>query len=140
MNGKNNVTSYTKCSLPQSSVHILIQPLLFAQNSFLLKCQINLLHTQCGGTRLCIRSYLLRERTASQLVAIVTRSDTGSLNRLDLMQSIVPPHYVCNAYLSFRSRNFAPLTKIQNCYYSWKLTPYSMHKKRNNIFVKFEPK
>ena len=26
MNGKNNVTSYTKCSLPQSVVHILIQP------------------------------------------------------------------------------------------------------------------
>ena len=29
MNGKNNVTSYTKCSLPQNIVHILIQPLLF---------------------------------------------------------------------------------------------------------------
>ena len=29
MNAKNNVTSYTKCSLPQSIVHILIQPLLF---------------------------------------------------------------------------------------------------------------
>ena len=29
MNGKNNVTSYTKRSLPQSIVHILIQPLLF---------------------------------------------------------------------------------------------------------------
>jgi hypothetical protein len=26
MNGKNNVTSYTKCSLPQSIVHILFQP------------------------------------------------------------------------------------------------------------------
>jgi hypothetical protein len=30
MNGENNVTSYTKCSLPRSIVHILIQPLLFA--------------------------------------------------------------------------------------------------------------
>ena len=29
MKGKNNVTSYTKCSLPQSIVHILIPPLLF---------------------------------------------------------------------------------------------------------------
>ena len=29
MNGKNNVTSYTKCSLPESIVQILIQPLLF---------------------------------------------------------------------------------------------------------------
>jgi hypothetical protein len=30
MNGKNNVTSHTKCSLPQSIVHILIQHFLFA--------------------------------------------------------------------------------------------------------------
>jgi hypothetical protein len=38
MNGKNYVTSYTKCSLPQSIEHILIQLLLFVWNSFLLKC------------------------------------------------------------------------------------------------------
>jgi hypothetical protein len=38
MSGKNNVTSCTKCSLPESIVHILIQPLLFVWNSFLLKC------------------------------------------------------------------------------------------------------
>ena len=44
---------------------------------------------------------LLRELTASQLVAIATHSDTGSHNRLDLIQSFVPPHYVCNGYLSF---------------------------------------
>jgi hypothetical protein len=43
---------------------------------------------------------LLRELIASQLVAIATRSDTGSHNRLDLIQNIVPTHYVCNAYLS----------------------------------------
>jgi hypothetical protein len=43
---------------------------------------------------------LLRELTASQLVAIATRSDPGSHNRLDLMQSLVPPHYVCNGYVS----------------------------------------
>ena len=47
-----------------------------------------------------IRSCLLRELTASQLVAIATRSDTGSHNRLDLIQSLVPPHYVCNGYVS----------------------------------------
>jgi hypothetical protein len=29
-----------------------------------------------------------------------TRSDTGSHNRLDLIQSLVPPHYVCNGYVS----------------------------------------
>jgi len=42
----------------------------------------------------------LSELTASQLVAIATRSDTGSHNRLDLIQSLVPPHYVCNGYIS----------------------------------------
>ena len=39
---------------------------------------MNLLHTQCVGTKLCIRSRLLCELTASQLVALATRSDTGS--------------------------------------------------------------
>ena len=51
----------------------------------------------------CIRSCLLRELTASQLVAIATRSNTGSHNRLDLIQSLVPPHYVCNGYILPRS-------------------------------------
>jgi hypothetical protein len=27
-----------------------------------------------------------------------THSDTGSHNRLDLIHSRVPPHYVCNGY------------------------------------------
>jgi hypothetical protein len=49
----------------------------------------------------CIRSCLLCEQTASQLVAIATRSDTGSYNRLDLIQHVVPPHYVCNGYHKF---------------------------------------
>ena len=48
------------------------------------------------------RSCLLCKLTASQLVAIATRSDTGSHNRLDLIQSLVPPHYVYNGYLSWR--------------------------------------
>ena len=30
---------------------------------------------------------------------ITTRNDTGSHNRLDLIQIIVPPHYECNGYL-----------------------------------------
>ena len=46
-----------------------------------------------------IRSRLIRELTASLLVAIMTRSDTVSYNRLDLIQSLVPPHYVYNKYL-----------------------------------------
>ena len=40
----------------------------------------------------------MRELTASKLVAI--RSDTGSHNRLDLIQSLVLPHYVCNRYVT----------------------------------------
>ena len=51
----------------------------------------------------CIRSCLLCELTASQIVAIATRSDTVSHNRLDLIQSLVPPHYVCNGYISLFS-------------------------------------
>jgi hypothetical protein len=52
------------------------------------------------GRRLCIRSCLLHELTASQVVAIFTWSDTGSHNGLlDLIQSLVPTHYVCNGYL-----------------------------------------
>jgi hypothetical protein len=35
------------------------------------------------------------ELTASQLVNIATRSDTGSHNRRDLIQSLVPTHYMC---------------------------------------------
>jgi hypothetical protein len=54
---------------------------------------------KCVGTRLYIRSCLLREQTVSQLVAIATRSDTGSHYRLDLIQSLVRPHYVCNGYI-----------------------------------------
>ena len=45
------------------------------------------------------KTVLLRELTASQLVAIATRSDTGSHNILDLIQSLVSPHYVCNGYV-----------------------------------------
>jgi hypothetical protein len=41
----------------------------------------------------------MRELTVSQLVAIAAHSDTGSYNRLDLIQSLVPPHYVCNGYI-----------------------------------------
>ena len=46
-----------------------------------------------------IRSRLIREPTTSLLVAIMTRCDTVSYNRLDLIQSLVPPHYVYNKYL-----------------------------------------
>jgi hypothetical protein len=57
-------------------------------------------------------SCLLRELTASQLVAIATRSDTGSHNRLDLIQSLVPPHYVCNGYISWWSVLLVEETRV----------------------------
>jgi hypothetical protein len=55
-----------------------------------------------------------RPVTASQLVAIATRSDTGSHNSLDLIQSFVPPHYVCNGYISIPA-------KIEKCVCGGKL-------------------
>jgi hypothetical protein len=70
-----------------------------------------LLSPQCGDTTSCIRHLVsdrrlsliskenVSELTTSQLVAITTRSDTGSHNRLDLIQSLVPRHYVYNRYL-----------------------------------------
>ena len=82
---------------------ILIQPLLFFKNLVLLKCQINLLHTQCVGTRFCIRYRLLRELTASQLV---TCSDNGSHNRLDLTHTIymyAMGIYQCNNYFELKT-------------------------------------
>jgi hypothetical protein len=60
----------------------------------LVQRRVNLLSTQCGDTTSFIRSCPLRELTASQLVVIANRGDTGSHNRLDLIQSLVPPHYV----------------------------------------------
>ena len=55
---------------------------------------------------------MLRELTASQLVGIATGSDTGSHNRLDLIQSLIPTHYVCNWYIS-SSNNAIRQTFIQ---------------------------
>jgi hypothetical protein len=43
--------------------------------------------------------FKILEQTTSQLVAVATRSDTGSHNRFDLIQSLVPQHYVCNGYI-----------------------------------------
>jgi hypothetical protein len=41
---------------------------------------------------------------AQLVIAIATRSDTGSHNRLDLIQSLVPPHYVCNGYILIKMK------------------------------------
>ena len=49
---------------------------------------------------LFIMSHLSHELTTSQFIAIVTCSDTGSHNMLDLIQSLVLTRYVCNGYLA----------------------------------------
>ena len=59
---------------------------------------------------------MLRELTASQLVAVATRSDTGSHNMLDLKQSLVSPHYVCNGYLSVICVVFLWIVSIDKAY------------------------
>jgi hypothetical protein len=48
-------------------------------------------------------------------VAIATRSDPASHNRLDLMQSLVPTHYVCNGYICLSL--FLSSVPV---YFSWK--------------------
>jgi hypothetical protein len=47
---------------------------------------------------------------------IATRSDTGSHNMLDLIQSLVPPHYVCNGYLSVICVVFLWIVSIDKAY------------------------
>ena len=55
------------------------------------------------GTIFCIRSCLLCEPVLLR-VAIATSCDAVcSHNKLDLIQSLVPPHYVCNGYLLHRN-------------------------------------
>jgi hypothetical protein len=41
---------------------------------------------------------LLRKAEFTKIIEKYHSSDTGSHNRLDLMQSLVPPHYVYNGY------------------------------------------
>ena len=58
--------------------------------------------------------YLLCELTALQLVSTVTRSDPGSHNRLDLIHSLVPTHFVCISLSSISIKtNFKQITKVE---------------------------
>jgi hypothetical protein len=47
----------------------------------------------------CWYNTSIRSRLSHEL-AIATHSDTGSHNKLDLLQSFVPTHFVCNWYIS----------------------------------------
>ena len=58
---------------------------------------------------------LLRELTASQLAAIATHSDTGSRNRLNLIQSLVPTYYVCNGYTHHVDKGHSLFQIIHTC-------------------------
>ena len=75
--------------------------IIFFLNLFLFKVLLDKLITYivCWYT-FFIRSCLFCELTTSQVVAISTSSDTGSQNTQDLIQSLVPTHYVCNGYIS----------------------------------------
>ena len=44
--------------------------------------------------------------TLFQVSSVATRSDTGSYNMLDLVQSLVPAHYVCNGYVLTSSKGY----------------------------------
>ena len=96
-------------------------------NSSLSRLVVILVHTT-GSTWykvLCQHTLyviLLRELTTSQLVAIAIH-DTGSHNKLDLIQSLVPTHYVCNGYtcvyclqmLKVHEKSYCNLYFVFNC-------------------------
>jgi hypothetical protein len=85
MNGKNNVTSYTKWTHFNSTLAICLKFVFIEMLDKLI-------------------TYIVWwYKTLYQVLPIATRSDTGSHNRLNLIQSLVPPHYVCNRYISWQS-------------------------------------
>ena len=47
----------------------------------------------------CWFKTLYQVSSASQLVVIAIRGDTGSYNKFDLMQSLIPTRYLCNGYV-----------------------------------------
>jgi hypothetical protein len=61
-----------------------------------------------------MRFRLLCELTSSLLVAIMTCSDTGSYNRLDLIQSLIPTHCACNGYTCSDTGSYNRLDLIQS--------------------------
>ena len=61
-----------------------------------------------------MRFHLLCELTSSLLVAIMTCSDTGSYNRLDLIQSLIPTHCACNGYTCSDTGSYNRLDLIQS--------------------------
>ena len=47
----------------------------------------------------CWYNTLYQVSSASQLVVTAIRVDTGSYNRFDLIQSLIPTRYLCNGYV-----------------------------------------
>jgi hypothetical protein len=81
-------------------------------------------------------------------------SDTGSHNRLDLIQSIVPPHYVCNGYVLFLNStlddmyvislsnisiktNFKQITRVELRFVQYSEEDYIMCMTSRNFFRSF---
>jgi hypothetical protein len=85
---------------------------------------------------LYIRSCLLCEITALQLITFATRSDTGSYNRLDLIQHVVPPHYVCNGYLSYYRHSWRLLLRslVVLFWYSKSTISYTIYNLRERLY------
>jgi hypothetical protein len=108
MNGKNNVTSYTKCSLSQSIVHILKFVFIEMLDKLITYIVwwyktvyqvLSVLWTNCITlSRLVV--ILVHTTDSTWYKVLYHHTMYGSHNRLDLIQSLVPPHYVCNGYIS----------------------------------------
>ena len=106
MNGKNNVTSCTKCSLPQSIVQLLIQSfLIFFKFVFIEMLEKLIPYIVCWYNTL-YQVLPVAGTNRITLVATATRSDTSSHNRLDLIQSLM---YVIGMY---RVKLHTPLAKV----------------------------
>ena len=98
-NGKNNVTSCTKCSLPENIRTNFNSTLVICWKFVFIEMLDKLITYIVWWYKTVYQVLSVAWTNPSQLVAIVTRSDTGSHNRLDLIQSLAPPHYVWNGYI-----------------------------------------
>ena len=141
------ITWCTTCSLPQSVQHVVslrveskfvnFNPTLIICLKFVFIEMLDKLITYIMFWYKTMYQILPVSRTnASQLVDIVIRSDTGSHNRLDLIQSLVPTRYVSNGYVyhstiivlvhsksinsqHYRVRVFPSWLVVTVCFLSW---------------------
>ena len=98
----NNVTSCTKCSLPRVLYKFinLISTLVICLKFVFIEMLDKLITYIVCWYKTLYQVLPVVWTNRITIVTIATRSDTGSHNRLDLIQSLIPPHHVCNGYLS----------------------------------------